>query len=725
MSGAQTGPDSVAADVAATWPTYACTLRQLDECLGEVTYVDENVAYVIDPDGVALRFLRYGGGACLDRLNQADMHPERLRKACLASYRRGLPFTLSLGAAQSVDTLWDPASFPKACFDRTKAFAYETWSALLRPDQGEETPEEFTPNSDFRIVLVTTSTEDPPDSLRSLVSVVTVSAKPSRKGRDPVAEAFGVAEVVRNSKALVEAAFDGDVETVQQQLEQGYSVESVDGKKQTALSEAALQGHDDIVTILLTAGADPSAQCKKGRTPLYRAAFHSRLSTMLLLLEAGADPQIADTSGQWPANVCEGGHADAAKELLETFPRERTLELVAARLAAIEATKRERITTAAERELAARDSIRRELLELANAGDAVALNARLLKICSDADDIYPRERPRATAEVRDARGHTLLAVAAWKGRTEVVELLTTTFGTLEFAGGPEPGPYDDDPDKTKRLAFRVNVNTRNSAGWTPIQLAAFHGHIAVVKLLIAAEADPSIANRFGMNAFALAQDDPQLREALGAWDDNAMRGSWVKTAAGGTCSFVPSEAAGAVRHLEVLFDEKVDEAKAKKVGARGGRVVGKKASGKAAGKKGETKGGKTKKASGAATAKKRGGAKKGGKKGGKKAAVAAKAKAEAAAAAETVAVAATAAAAATPHVVICIQCHNAVRGGNGCTRCPPLPAAAEAEGGGAVADVEASSPKRALQEAQALDAEFNPPAEAGDGADEQHAGRAP
>ena len=399
---------------AAGWPTYECTLRQLDDCLAKVTYVDEKVAYVIDPEGVALRFLRYGGGACLDRLNQADMEPERLRKACLASYRRGLPFTLSLGGAQSVETLWDPASFPKACFDRQQAFAYETWSALLRPEQGEETPEEFTPNSDFRVVLVTTSADDPPESLRSLVSVVTVAGKPSRRGRDPVAEAFGVTEVVRNSKALVEAAFDGDVAIVQQQLEQGYSVESVDGKKQTALSEAALQGHDEIVAILLAAGADPSAQCKKGRTPLYRAAFHSRLSTMTLLLEAGADPQIADTAGQWPANVCEGGHADAAKELLETFPRERTLELVAARLAAIEAARRARITTAAERELAARDSIRRELLELASAGDAAALNARLLQICSDADDAYPRERPRATAQVRDTRGHTLVSFLLYR-----------------------------------------------------------------------------------------------------------------------------------------------------------------------------------------------------------------------------------------------------------------------------------------------------------------------
>ena len=697
---------------------YTCDLRGLEDCLNEVTYVDEKVAYVIDVEGNALRFLRYGGGAVLDRLNPDDMEPDRLRKACLASYRRGLPFTLSLGGAQSVETLWDPASFPRACFDRESAFAYETWSALLRPAEGEETPEEFVPNSDFRIVLVTTSTDAPPKCLRELVSVVTVAVKKSRKGQDAVAEAYGVKEVIRNSKALVEAAFDGDLDGVKQQLEQGYSVESTDGKKQTALSEAALQGHEHVVTALIEVGADPNAQCKKGRTPLYRASFHSHIATMTLLLEAGGDPQIADTSGLWPANVCEGGHADEAKALLEGFPRERTEALIAVRLENIEAAKRDRVTTAAGRELAARDSIRRELIELAMGGDAEALRARLDKICADADDAYPRERPRATAEARDARGHTLLAIAAWKGRRECVELLLNTYPTLEFATGPPPGQYDEDPDKTKRLAWRVNVNTRNSAGWTPLQLASFHNHVDIAKLLVAAEADPSIANRFGMTAYTLAPaDSAPMREALGAWDDNAMRGSWVKVAAGGTCTYVPSEAAGQVRHLEVLFDEKVDEAK-----ANGGMKAAKPS-------KALKKGGKKKK-TGVGGKKKGGTKKKGGKKGGKKTAVAAAATAAAAEAVAKAEAEAKAKAAAPPPVAICMQCHNVVRGSNGCTKCPPLIVAPPTEAGagagsaeeavesaadivGGEADAEAdadavSSPKRALQEAQQLDAAINP-----------------
>ena len=44
------------------------------------------------------------------------------------------------------------------------------------------------------------------------------------------------------SEALVEAAFDGEIEEVQAQVDKGFHPESCDGHEQTALSEAACQG---------------------------------------------------------------------------------------------------------------------------------------------------------------------------------------------------------------------------------------------------------------------------------------------------------------------------------------------------------------------------------------------------------------------------------------------------------------------------------------------------
>jgi hypothetical protein len=78
----------------------------------------------------------------------------------------------------------------------------------------------------------------------------------------------------RNSAQLVEAGFDGDLQELKNQLEKGYHLESVDGRKHTALSEAACQGHVEVMKYLLEIGADPNSVSDTGRSPLWRAAFN-------------------------------------------------------------------------------------------------------------------------------------------------------------------------------------------------------------------------------------------------------------------------------------------------------------------------------------------------------------------------------------------------------------------------------------------------------------------
>ncbi|RYG69026.1 ankyrin repeat domain-containing protein [archaeon] len=101
--------------------------------------------------------------------------------------------------------------------------------------------------------------------------------------------------VDRNSKDLVEAAFDGDLEVLQAQIDKGYHIESVDGRKHTALSEAASQGHMHVVQYLLQHGANPNALNDTSRSPLWRATFNSHIGAVKLLLEAGGNPQFRDT----------------------------------------------------------------------------------------------------------------------------------------------------------------------------------------------------------------------------------------------------------------------------------------------------------------------------------------------------------------------------------------------------------------------------------------------
>lgn len=45
-------------------------------------------------------------------------------------------------------------------------------------------------------------------------------------------------------------------------------------------------------------------------------------------------------------------------------------------------------------------------------------------------------------------------------------------------------------------AYNIDVNERHPFGWTPLMLAAVNGRASVVKLLIAAGADPNAQDKF-------------------------------------------------------------------------------------------------------------------------------------------------------------------------------------------------------------------------------------
>jgi hypothetical protein len=56
---------------------------------------------------------------------------------------------------------------------------------------------------------------------------------------------------------------------------QGYSADSVDGRRHSAISEAACRGHGAVLAYLLAQGGDPNLCSDTGRSPLYRWARHT------------------------------------------------------------------------------------------------------------------------------------------------------------------------------------------------------------------------------------------------------------------------------------------------------------------------------------------------------------------------------------------------------------------------------------------------------------------
>lgn len=120
---------------------------------------------------------------------------------------------------------------------------------------------------------------------------------------------------------------------------------------------------------------------------------------------------------------------DEIRAVLDSWDPDVTARLCEERKKQMRARAEERLTTAAERDHLARTIIRDELIEKAISGDVRGLKEQLVELADDADQTG--QRPRATCEVRDARGMTLLSLASQHGRLEVVELLLTHWKTFD------------------------------------------------------------------------------------------------------------------------------------------------------------------------------------------------------------------------------------------------------------------------------------------------------
>lgn len=92
--------------------------------------------------------------------------------------------------------------------------------------------------------------------------------------------------------ALCEAVLGGHGDIVEDLLESGASVVSVNTGGKTPLHHAAHQGETGMVKVLLLKGADKDALDSLTLTPLYLATFYGHVATALALLAGGADTNL-------------------------------------------------------------------------------------------------------------------------------------------------------------------------------------------------------------------------------------------------------------------------------------------------------------------------------------------------------------------------------------------------------------------------------------------------
>uniref|UniRef100_A0A5S6QY69 ANK_REP_REGION domain-containing protein n=1 Tax=Trichuris muris TaxID=70415 RepID=A0A5S6QY69_TRIMR len=94
---------------------------------------------------------------------------------------------------------------------------------------------------------------------------------------------------------LMEAAQEGNYETLSYLLSSGANVHAVTTANETALSYAAESGHTKICEALLAAGAVLEHPGDTGRTPLMKAAAAGHRETVEFLLRKGANPNLCTT----------------------------------------------------------------------------------------------------------------------------------------------------------------------------------------------------------------------------------------------------------------------------------------------------------------------------------------------------------------------------------------------------------------------------------------------
>ncbi len=121
-----------------------------------------------------------------------------------------------------------------------------------------------------------------------------------------------------HDRALVQAAFDGELATVKAAMQKGASVEAKAPKGRTSIHWAAVNGHLDVIEFLHAEGADLDASDGGGMTPLMFAVKGKHADVVAFLLENGAEVNARSIKiGLTPLTIAAAvGNVDVVRILL-------------------------------------------------------------------------------------------------------------------------------------------------------------------------------------------------------------------------------------------------------------------------------------------------------------------------------------------------------------------------------------------------------------------------
>jgi ankyrin repeat protein/nucleoside phosphorylase len=248
-------------------------------------------------------------------------------------------------------------------------------------------------------------------------------------------------------------------------------------------------GEPRIVRLLLEAGAQPE---DGPRTALHQAAYEFDHASMELLLDSRADVNVRDGYGRTPLMQMSSYWSNTELNLKKPA-RFRCFETLLHRGADVEARDSEGRTPLYW--LAGRDDV--QVLDAllkrhpdVNAADNAGRTPLMNCLVPEVADLLLRHGARL--DQRDGLGHSALAWAVMFGRAEVAKRLRAAGAGTDGLGNAEVihASQTGDANRLRTLLQAGNApNARDGWGRTALHLAAMHGNVEAVQVLLARGAD--------------------------------------------------------------------------------------------------------------------------------------------------------------------------------------------------------------------------------------------
>jgi len=340
----------------------------------------------------------------------------------------------------------------------------------------------------------------------------------------PASEYANVIEV-RDARAFVTAARDGDVEAVRNMLANGVNVEArINHQTEslpngaTSLMAAAAEGHLEIVKLLLAAGADVNTHATKYReTALILAAREGRLDVVKTLLSAKAKANAKMEGGRTALiEASEKLHVEIVEALIAAGadvngkPARYGTALASACMRLLDKS------SLSETEIDQSGSIEVARVLIAAGADVNDRDSEgwtpLIKASRSGLSEVVKDLLAAGADLnaRTDHGFTAFALAlSWK-RPETARLLlaagadvhaATKTGQTALMAASDYGYMEL---MQALLDAGVDVNAKDERGFSALMGAARGGHLQAVELLLAAKADANAVTKHGRTALSLA-----------------------------------------------------------------------------------------------------------------------------------------------------------------------------------------------------------------------------